>query len=155
MSRFAALNLAALLLPVIVAAAPAPILDVDEPALGSWSFEGTADPMVLLQVTTVTELSFSWLGDASGYGGTVTGYRYGWDVADPDDFNDPGWATAGYELDLLSAPPRSFLAGVHTLYVAAIDDAQGLTWAGFLIQVEPPVSVTASTWGAVKVEFAD
>jgi hypothetical protein len=139
---------------VVVAAQPDPVLDVFEPGFGAWSFEGTDDPLVVLEVPAGEILNFSWQGDASGYGGTIEGYRYGWDVMDPNDPNDPGWAT-GFQPDLLSAPPQSFAGGVHNFYVVVIDDAGGMTWGGFQLEVQPPISLTTRSWGSVKAGFRD
>jgi hypothetical protein len=146
-----------LLVPILLAPALAlaadPVLSVTEPGLGSWDFEGLAASPVVLEVTENAELNFGWLGDASGYGGTIQGYRFGWDLTDPDDPLDPGWTTAGYELDLLAAPPRSFAGGVHTLHVACADDAGGLSRAWFRLEIVPTVPATRTGWGAVKEAF--
>jgi hypothetical protein len=142
--------LSLMLLPA-VSAAQSPVLTVTEPELGSWVFEGLDTPVVELQVLSGEALDFSWIGDASGYSGTVAGYRYGWDVMDPTDPNDPGWAT-GFQAGLLAAPTQSFSAGVHTLFVEVMDDADGLTRAGFLLTVQV-VPSAAQSWGAVKGDF--
>ena len=35
---------------------------------------------------------FTWEAEAESYGGSLESYRWGWDVTDPDDPNDPNWA---------------------------------------------------------------
>ncbi len=74
-------------------------------------------------------MEFSWVGDASWYGGVIAGYRYGWDLVDPSDPNDPGWTTSGYELGLTAAPPQNLSLGTHTLHIMVIDE-QGIVESG-------------------------
>jgi len=66
-------------------------------------------------------LNFSWSADASSYGGTIVSYRYGWDVIDPDDPNDPGWAAPPGLVT--AAPERSFQEGVHAFILKVVDDS--------------------------------
>jgi hypothetical protein len=149
----------ALLVLALVALLPAaavannPMLTVTESELGTWDFEGLAAVPVVLEVTADTNLNFSWLGDASGYGGVILGYRYGWDVVDPDDPVDPGWATSGYVADLLFAPPVSFSQGLHILYVEVVDAAGGLTRAWFYLDIGSVGASAAKSWGHVKSTF--
>ena len=130
-----------------------PHLTVQEPSLGDWLFIETDGPLVELEVTAGDLLQFSWSADASWYGGVVAGYRYGWDLINPFDPMDPNWATPGLVPGMLSAAPRSFSAGVHTLYIW-VQDEEGLwTLAGFQLDVQPPVANRALTWGSVKAEY--
>lgn len=141
-----------ILLPAVANAAD-PLLSVTESSLGTWNFEGVATEYVVLDVAANDDLNFSWLGDASGYGGTILGYRYGWDIVDPDDPSDPGWMTAGYVADLLAAPTVSFGSGFHTLHVEAMDADGGLTRAWIALVVSPVVPVEARSWGHLKAGF--
>jgi len=69
-------------------------------------------------------LNFRWSADASGYSGNVESYRYGWNVADPDDPNDPGWALpAGDSPQHRRAPQISFSSGTQRLTIHATDDS--------------------------------
>lgn len=145
--------LASALLLVAPAAAlngAAPSLTVTEDTYGSWVFEGLDTPAVVLQVPSGALLLFSWQGDASAYGGTVDGYRYGWDLSDPSDPNDPGWAVVGYVSDLLSAAPTSFGAGTHALTVEVRDTAGTVTRATVMIEIQAGVPVEPRTWGSIK-----
>ena len=135
------------------AVAQDPVLTVTEPELGTWEFTGLVAAPIALGVPSEYGLEFGWLGDASGYGGTILGYRYGWDIVDPDNPFDPGWTTPGYVVDLLAAPTISFTHGEHSLHVEVADTAGGLTRAWFTLQIAPPVAVEARTWGAVKTLF--
>jgi len=141
------------LLPVLTTGTEdAPVLTVWEANNGQWEFTGGVPGPIELVVEVDVALEFSWLADASGYGGIITGYRYGWDVADPDDPDDPGWAT-DFQPDLLSAPPQSFSEGLHSLHILAQDSEEGMSRAWFLLDVQPNVPAVTTSWGSVKAVF--
>ena len=62
-------------------------------------------------------LHFKWRADVSSYGGEIAGYRYAWDLADVGAWNEP------FISDLTEAGEVTFFAGVHTLFVEAVDIA--------------------------------
>ena len=129
-----------------------PHLTVLEPSLGTWEFLETDGPLVELDVTAGDLLQFSWTADASWYGGIIAGYRYGWDLINPFDAFDPGWAT-GLEPDLLAAAPRSFAEGTHTFHIW-VQDEEGLwTLAGFQLTIVPPVANETVTWSDIKALY--
>jgi len=65
------------------------------------------------------QLMFSWTGDASLYGGTITGYTYGVDI---EDLNDPSeWE--GWSAEIRSASVIFHEPGVHYFYVKVRDYA--------------------------------
>ena len=132
--------------------AQAPVLTVAEPDLGEWVFQGLDDPSIELQVLENDPLDFSWLAEPGQPDADIVGYRYGWDVTDPDDPFDPNWAT---DLDpgVLSAPTRTYSSGVHWLYVEVQDDLGGVTRGGIRMQIVPPVGIDARAWSAVKALF--
>lgn len=69
-------------------------------------------------------INFSWSADASSYAGLIEAYRYGWDLVDPNDPNDPGWAVAwGNGPQWLRALERSFSQGAHNFVVQARDNS--------------------------------
>lgn len=129
-----------------------PLLTVQEPELGQWQFEGTDDPPI--EVTTVENdpLDFSWLAVLGGSGTPIEAYRYGWDLADPDDPWDPNWAT-DWQVDLLAAPTIAFASGTHTLHVAVRDVAMNVTRGTVVLAVTPPVAQEARTWSALRRLF--
>jgi hypothetical protein len=70
--------------------------------------------------------TFRWEGDASFYGGVITGYRYGLDIP---DLGDPSqWAT-DWSLSATSVTLVFQEPGVHYLYVEAADDIGGTALA--------------------------
>ncbi|NIO29265.1 MAG: hypothetical protein GTO29_12015 [Candidatus Latescibacteria bacterium] len=68
------------------------------------------------------DIQFCWTADASMYGGVVEGYRYGWDILDPDD--DSQWAIpfTPFAQPEECSPVRTFLFGTHTFHVEVIDN---------------------------------
>jgi hypothetical protein len=137
--NLALISLFLMLVPLAAAASDQPTLTVTESALGNWVFTEPISAAVTLTVPTEVDLDFSWVADATSYGGAIDGYRYGWDVVDPDDPNDPGWTTADFQPDLLSAPAHSFSGGEHTLHIVARDQAGATTMAAFLLSARCPV----------------
>ncbi|MCP4290288.1 MAG: hypothetical protein GY780_00460 [bacterium] len=75
-----------------------------------------------VDIASGQELNFQAQASAQYYGGSITSLRYGWDLQDPDDPNDPGWGNpAGFEDDTLVIPEHSFHNGLHSLTIQAID----------------------------------
>jgi hypothetical protein len=109
-----------------------PRLTVKEPILGHVSFLGTNFDPAVYHVPTGFPMNFSWIGDASKYGGIVSTYRYGWDVSDLDDPTE--WDCSPNPL-ILAAPTKKFYSGVHTLYVESVDDFGAVTLAQIEINV--------------------
>ncbi|MEZ4386710.1 MAG: hypothetical protein R3D98_03890 [Candidatus Krumholzibacteriia bacterium] len=133
----------------VPAAAQLPVLTVQEPELGQWTFEGVDAALVAVEVGEGEALDFSWLAVPGDGGAAISGYRYGWDLVDPSDPFDPGWAT-DLQPDLLAAPTQVFSTGVHTLHVEVRDDADGVTRGGVEITVIPPVPVRSRSWSEVR-----
>jgi len=98
---------------------PGPILGVSEPYLGILRVQGTNNRAQTFSLPAGFVLHFSWSADASSYGGVILSYRYGWDVLDLNDPNDWDVYASPY---VKSAPPRVLSAGIHTLYVEAVDN---------------------------------
>ena len=144
-----ALCVTASALPVL---AQQPVLTVyANPGFGSWIFDQATPVPVTITYYTDNELGigFSWQGDASAYGGTLVGYRLGWDLVDPNDPNDPGWNNADFGPWLFTAQ-KVFTSGVHSFTVGVKDTAGTTTWASFLIDVQAPVVNESMVWGSIK-----
>jgi hypothetical protein len=138
----------------LAAAQNNPLLEVSEPGLGSWQFSAPVSVALEYDIADGALIRFSWTADAGSYGGTVAGYRYGWDLMDPDDPNDPGWATADLVPDL-SATPRSYNSGLHTFHVRATDTDGGRTLAAFYLRVVPQVPLAKIPWGTLKALYGE
>jgi len=107
-----------------------PILRVNEPVLGERGFVGR-NGFFTYEIYGGQDLQFTWEGDASHYAGVIEAYRYGWDLADPDNPNDPGGAAPwGNGPGYLAAPPRSYVAGSPNLIIQCRDN-QGQVARGF------------------------
>jgi hypothetical protein len=130
-----------------------PHLTVQLPGHGQWLFTEVESEVVVVQPTSGIPLDFTWIADASWYGGTIFGYRYGWDLFDPGDFNDPGWTSADFVPDLLGVVPVDFEPGIHTLHIMVVDDGGSWTLAAFFIDVVSPVPTTVQRWGMLKSVF--
>ncbi len=69
-------------------------------------------------------LNFSWTANANAYNGKIVSMRHGWDIVDPRDPNDPGWAVPpGLSEQNRKAAERSFNEGLHTFTLVVEDDA--------------------------------
>jgi hypothetical protein len=129
-----------------------PVLTVNEPNLGSWIFQTNGqEPPVIVTAASPATVLFDWSADASAYGGTIVGYRYGWDITDPDD--DEQWEIPWEFGTITSAPQRTFFFGTHVLDVQTKDDAGTVTWGSVRINVQVPTPVESSTWGAIKALY--
>ncbi|MBK6735664.1 MAG: hypothetical protein IPG61_16620 [bacterium] len=74
-------------------------------------------------VTPGQILAFSWWAEVRYYNGIVASYRHGWDLLDPNDPLDPGWAVEpGLAPANQAAEPVAFASGEHILTIRAIDD---------------------------------
>ncbi len=92
-------------------------------------------PLTILDMAAGVGMSFTLSACADDYGGTVSGYRYGWDIL---DLNDPEqWETdyTPFLGALATIPPRSFNFGTHTITVEVIDNS------GFCSRVEVKVNI--------------
>lgn len=69
-------------------------------------------------------LNFSWTANANAYNGQIVSMRHGWDIIDPLNPNDPGWAVPpGLSEQNRKAAERSFNEGLHTFTLVVEDDA--------------------------------
>ncbi len=66
-------------------------------------------------------ITFRWQGDASNYGGTISGYLYGVDI---EDLSDPSqWAIETWSAEITSATVQWTEPGIHYFYVKCKDYA--------------------------------
>jgi hypothetical protein len=114
-----------------------------------------------LEVFATQPLEFRWNGDASSYGGVIDGYRYGWDILDPNDEEDPGWSVGWAQGEAwLEAPTRSFLTGHHNFIVQTRDNsgtlsriAYELDVVGFVPDSEKRDLLLIDDWGLGLTSF--
>ncbi len=120
-----------------------PLLTVHEKYLGVSKFLGTKTPPKTVHVPGGLPVQFNWSGDASHYGGTVSTYRYGWDIK---DLNDPG----NWDVDAnpfhTSTPEKRFYSGIHSLFIEAVDNIGTKTIGKIEVNVVPLVMDRSLLW---------
>ena len=115
----------------------APELTVREDYLGERVFTQTS-ATAHADVGGGLVMVFRWLGSADAYGGDIDSYRWGWDLDDPDDPMEPGWAVSpGLDPEHLTTGAVSFSSGIHVLTIDCRDTAGHLTRARWVITVVP------------------
>ncbi len=114
-----------------VRASAVPLLMLYDDYLVGFRFLGTNFSPERRDIPPGVPLRFTWRADMSDYGGTIAGYRYAWDVP-----TAAAW-TAPFAPDLTGANEVAFFAGVHTLFVEAIDIAGNRTLARVTVNVVP------------------
>lgn len=112
-----------------------PLLTVVEQFLGTESAVSTGT-VRQRDIAEDQELKFSWVADAADYAGLIEAYRYGWDVADPEDPNDPGWAVPwGNGAAWRRAPTQRFQQGAHTFVVQCRDNSGTISRLIYILNV--------------------
>jgi hypothetical protein len=114
-----------------------PLLTVLETYLGRVVAVGT-NRIFDFDIAQNQPLNVAWYGDAAGYAGSVSSYRYGWDVSDVLDEDDPGWSSQpGNTPQHRQSPERRFQFGVHTLTVQCFDSSDQMTMLTIRFAVVP------------------
>jgi len=92
-------------------------------------------PLTIVDVPSGVDLAFSLSACADHYGGTVSGYRYGWDILDLEDPSQ--WETdyTPFITAVAKTPSRKFNFGTHTFTAEVIDNS------GFCSRIEVKVNV--------------
>jgi hypothetical protein len=109
-----------------------PVLVVDESAFGQQAFVGL-NGTKSYDITYGQVLEFSWTADAASYLGRIDGYRFGWDLVEPDDPDDANWAVQWG--DGWGAATNSFDSGIHTFVVQTRDKSGTVTRATYELTV--------------------
>ena len=112
-----------------------PLLTVSERFLGTDFFQKTSSAK-RFTIASQQEVNFEWFADASNYGNLIEGYRYGFNLLDPDDPDDPGWVVPwGNGPNWRRAAPRIFAQGSPNFIVQARDNSNQLSRGTYLFQV--------------------
>jgi len=113
------------------------LLAVTAPGHGRWLF-GADSESAIVNVMPDEPIQFFWrAGDGVALNNTVT-YRYGWNVTDPDDPQDPGWygpPTAGYKSQ--QTQPRTVWEGAVCLTIERWDGPRLLVRATIEVWGQP------------------
>jgi len=113
----------------------------------------TTTPLTEVTVGGGTLVSFCWTADASFYGGVVDGYRYQWDMTDPDDEDQWDTGFIPFPTPSVCSTPEEFFAGDHLFHVEVVDNAGYKSRVPILVHVEPVTPVEQTTWGRVKALY--
>jgi len=116
-----------------------PLFSLSNEYLGSVTTSVCSTPAVILDIPAGVPLRFQWVADATSYGGTVTGYRYGWDIS---DLNDPEQWEVDYTpftTTVATSPRKTYFFGTHTFTCEVIDNS------GFCSRIEVKVNIIQFT----------
>lgn len=94
-------------------------------------------PQTVLNVPAGLPLQFEFSGDASSYGGAVSGYRYGWDISELEDDSEWDIDYTPFIGKTAMVPQRTFFFGVHTLHIDVKDNSGFVSRAPITINVLP------------------
>ncbi|HKI83421.1 MAG TPA: hypothetical protein VKA63_03710 [Candidatus Krumholzibacteria bacterium] len=113
----------------------APTLSVTEKFLGNSAFNGP-NLLKTYEIAAGQPLNFSWTADASDYAGIIDAYRFGWEIQDVNDQDDPGWAVPwGSGTSYLRASTRTFQQGSPNFVVQCRDNSGAITRGTFQFEV--------------------
>lgn len=110
----------------------------------------TTTPVTGIEVPAGTPVVFCWEADADVLGLPVTGYRYGWDIVDPDNDNDWPMPFTPFGQDTECSGEQTFYFGTHLFYVEAIHYDGFKARVPILITVTDPTPTESTTWGRIK-----
>jgi len=102
-----------------------PLLTVSNEYIGSVLTLSQNTPTTIIDLPAGVWIQFSWTANADEYGGYVSGYRYGWDIADLS--KDEQWEVdfTPFVGSVATSPPRRFYFGSHTFNVEVMDNSNG------------------------------
>lgn len=115
-----------------------PLMSVINDYIGVIRTTACNTPTTILDSPAGVPLDFKIRASADAYGGTIAGYRYGWDIP---DLNDP----EQWEIDVTpflsvaSVPARTFFFGTHTLTMEVVDNS------GYCSRIEVKVNIVQFT----------
>ncbi len=99
-----------------------PVLKVINRYIGAMITAVTTTPPWIIDIPSGVPMAFSLTADASSYGAIVSGYRWGWDLIDPDDDSEWPMAFTPFVSDVADVPPRTYFAGSHSVHIEVIDN---------------------------------
>jgi hypothetical protein len=94
-------------------------------------------PATIIEVPSGLPIGFSFSADASSYGGTLMGYRYGWDILDLSDPEQWEISLTPFVGDRAVSPTRTFYFGTHTFFLEVLDNNGLLTRVTIVVNVIP------------------
>jgi hypothetical protein len=134
-------------------ASAGPVLTVTGALIDDIVTSSTTTPITTVDVATGTSLSFCWSATAGTSGSPVAGYRYGWDVLDPNDDEQWPMPFTPFDQEVACSPGQTFAAGSHMFYVEVIDNDGFKSRVPIQINLTEPVPTESTTWGRIKSLF--
>jgi hypothetical protein len=113
----------------------------------------TVTAPTVIDVAGGTPLTFCWQATADSYGLPVTGYRYSWDVVDPDNENDWSMPFTPFAQTVECSTEQVFNFGTHMFYVETIDYDGFKSRVPIQINITIPTPIEITTWGRVKALY--
>jgi len=116
-----------------------PQLTVTNQFIGSIATAVETTPITIIDLPAGVPVQFRWSANADDYGGTVVGYRYGWDIADlsdPDQW-DVDWTP--FTTTSAVSIPKTYFFGVHTFSIEVVDNS------GSVSRIEVKVNIIQFT----------
>lgn len=110
----------------------------------------TETPVTGIDVGSGTPLFFCWSATGDAYGLPVTGYRFGWDLLDPNDDEQWPMPFTPFGQETECSPEQVFIAGTHMFYVEVIDYDGFKSRVPILVGITFPTPTESTTWGRVK-----
>ncbi|UCG52273.1 MAG: hypothetical protein JSW58_01580, partial [Candidatus Latescibacterota bacterium] len=125
--------------PILVTESGWPLLTVFNKYIGTIMTTGVDGPPCIIDIPALVPMEFLLSADASRYGGTISGYRYGWDIDDLNEDSqwDIGWTPFIGEDNTARTPPRAFAFDSHTLHIEVIDNSGFKSRAGIRVNIVP------------------
>ena len=116
-----------------------PLFNVNETNLGSESKSGLNN-IIRRDLVAGQPLNFSWSANAQSYGGIVEEFRYGFNVLDPNNEDDPGWSVPWGPAWRTASRETGFAEGTPNFVVQVRDNSGSISRFVYqfqVIQVKP------------------
>ncbi|UCH83273.1 MAG: hypothetical protein JSW50_12525, partial [Candidatus Latescibacterota bacterium] len=116
-----------------------PVLSVFNQYVGTIITSSPNTPLTIIDLPAKVPMSFRWTADARGYGGVVSGYRYGWDIQDLKDDSqwDIQYTPFVTDNNTAESPPRTFEFDSHTFYIEVMDNSGYTSRVGVRVNIVP------------------
>jgi hypothetical protein len=114
-----------------------PVLTVTNRLMPPIITSTTKTAAVSIDIPSGIALQFGFTADASGYGGTVTGYRYGWDIQDVNVNEQWDISFTPFVASTAFSPQTRFFFGTHVFFVEVIDNSGFKSRATVAVNVVP------------------
>ena len=130
-----------------------PALYVSGDLIDDISTAVTTTPVTEIDVAGGTPVTFCWKANANDFGLPVTGYRYSWDLTDPENDDDWSMPFTPFSQEVECSPEQTFAFGSHMFYVEAIHYDGFKARVPIRVNITDPTPTEATTWGRIKALY--